>query len=63
MHQLGADRRLYILPHSIDGEQHYRICWGDFSSRAAAVATTEIPAALRALTVEPIPRNIGDLVR
>ena len=63
LHQLGDDGRLYILPHSIDGEPHYRICWGDFPSRAAAVTTTEIPAALRALTVEPIPRNVGDLVR
>jgi septal ring-binding cell division protein DamX len=63
LHQLGDDPRLYILPHSIDGEPHYRICWGDFTSRAAAVSTTEIPAALRALTVEPIPRNVGDLVR
>jgi septal ring-binding cell division protein DamX len=63
MQQLGDQHRLYILPHRIDGEPHYRICWGNFSSRADAVATTEIPAVLRALTSEPIPRNIGDLLR
>lgn len=50
---------LYILPMDHKGRSCYRICWGMYDSRDAALAEANIPASLRAEIGHPEPREIA----
>jgi len=63
LQRLGDDSRLYLLPMVLDGEPCYRICWGTYRSREAALSNTDTPAQLLGLNPEPLPRRISDLLR
>ena len=56
------DPRLYLLP-AIHGESAcIRVCWGHYASRDAAKQADDLPAALRAMQNDPLPKAIREIL-
>ena len=51
----------YLLPALLKDERAcYRICWGDYATRDAAVQARGLPAALRG--EKPLPRTVASVI-
>lgn len=59
--RLADGDALHVLPVRVQGEDCFRICWGRFATREAALGATA-PPELVALNADPIPRAVSGLV-
>ncbi len=61
--QGGPAEQLYVLPRMLDGRSCFRLCWGRYPSREAALAARDLPSGLReSLDEAPQPRRIADVL-
>lgn len=60
---VGDDELLFLLPTLYDDRACFRVCWGSYRSREAALADRGLPAALVEVTDSPQPLPVEQALR
>jgi septal ring-binding cell division protein DamX len=61
--RIGASEQFHVLPARLDDRPCYRVCWGPFRGRSAALAAiADLPGPLRSLPGTPTPKPVADLL-
>jgi septal ring-binding cell division protein DamX len=60
--EFGALEPFHLLPTLHDGRACFLVCWGAYASRDRARQAADLPAALRSLGADPLPKSIAQVL-
>ncbi len=52
----------HVLPSYLREKPCFRVCWSRYSTREDARAASDLPAVLRRITPQPVPKPVSEVV-